>query len=93
MGIDLLMYTLMFLGHLVSVSLAMGIFISIFVKSRKKGFVFLAIYILLNIYTLTVGFDYSAVMGVGMLIIYIGIGLLAYFVIRKRLSNVATIDL
>lgn len=87
MGINILMYTVVFLGQLISVSLILAIFTSVFVKSRKQGLVFLTIYILLNIYSLIIGFKFSLVMGSGMLIIYICLGILTYFVIKKKLSN------
>ena len=87
MGINILMYTLVFIGQLISVSLILAIFTSVFAKSRKQGFVFLTIYLLLSIYSLTSGFKFSLVMGIGMLIIYICLGTLTYFVLKKKLSN------
>ncbi len=87
LGVNILMYTMVFLGQLISVSLILAIFTSVFVKSRKQGFVFLTIYILLNTYSLIIGFKFSLVMGCGMLIIYICLGILTYFVIKKKLSN------
>ncbi|WP_077617521.1 hypothetical protein [Bacillus sinesaloumensis] len=88
MNNDFLMYSLVLLSHLLSVGLILGIFTSIFVKSRKKGFVFLTIYILLSVYILITGFDFSVVIGSGMLFIYLVMGVLTYFVIkRKRLHE------
>lgn len=86
MGNSILMYSIFFLGHIVSVSLILAIFTTVFVNSRKRGFVFLTIYLLLSIYSLIVGFDYSAVMGSGMLVIYLVLGVLTYFVIKNKLS-------
>lgn len=83
----ILMYTMLLLGQLISASLTLAIITSVFVKSRKKGILFLTIYMLLNIYSLTFGFKLSTIMGSGMLIIYIGLGVLTYFVIKKKLSK------
>lgn len=82
-----LMYTILFLGHLISASLALAIITSIIVNSRKKGILFLTIYLLLNLYSLTIVFKISTLMGISMLMIYIGLGVLTYFVIKKKLSK------
>lgn len=82
-----LMYTILFLGHLISASLALAIITSIIVNSRKKGILFLTTYLLLNLYSLTIVFKISTLMGISMLMIYIGLGVLTYFVIKKKLSK------
>ncbi|MBD8028243.1 hypothetical protein H9636_16465 [Ureibacillus sp. Re31] len=82
-----LMYTILFLGHLISASLALAIITSIIVNSRKKGILFLTIYLLLNLYSLTIVFKISTLMGISMLMIYIGLGVLTYFVIKRKLSK------
>lgn len=82
-----LMYIMLFLGHLISASLALAIITSIIVNSRKKGILFLTIYLLLNLYSLTIVFKISTLMGISMLMIYIGLGVLTYFVIKKKLSK------
>lgn len=82
-----LMYTMLFLGHLISASLALAIITSVIVNSRKKGILFLTIYLLLNLYSLTIVFKISTIMGISMLMIYIGLGVLTYFVIKKKLSK------
>lgn len=82
-----LMYTMLFLGHLISASLALAIITSVLVNSRKKGILFLTIYLLLNLYSLTIVFKISTLMGISMLMIYIGLGVLTYFVIKKKLSK------
>lgn len=87
METNILMYTMLNIVQLISVSLILAIFTSVFVKSRKKGFVFLTIYILLSIYSLTTVFKFSVLMGSGMLIIYIGLAVVTYFVIKKKLSK------
>ena len=88
MGSDFLMYTLVFLGQLVSVSLIMAIFSSVFVRSRKKGYVFITIYLVLSINSLVLGFKTSPVLGSGLSVIYISLGVVTYFVIKKKLANI-----
>lgn len=84
---NILMYIMLFGSQLISASLIFAILTSVLVKSRKKGIVFLTIYILLILYSLTIGFEYSTIIGIGMLIIYISLGVLTYFVIQKKLSE------
>ena len=84
---NILMYTMLFFRQLISASLILAITTSMFVKNRKKGFVLLTLYIIQSIYSLNIGFKFSILMGSGMLIIYIGLGLLTYFVIKKKLSQ------
>ena len=84
---NILMFTMLILFQLVVVSLALAIFSSVFVKSRKKGLAFLTIYISLSIYSLYDVYKYSAILGSSMLAIYIILGIVTYFVIKKRLSN------
>jgi len=84
---NILMYSMLFLGQLISASLMLAIITSILVKSKKNGVLLLTIYILLNLYSLTIGFKFSTIMGSGMLIIYIGLGVITYFVIKKKLSK------
>lgn len=87
MGNNILMYTMLYLSQLIGASLALAIITSVFVKNRKTGILSLTIYVLLNIYSLTIGFKFSALMGSGMLIIYIGLGVLTYFAIKKKLPK------
>ncbi|MEK9198256.1 hypothetical protein SFC08_08380 [Lysinibacillus halotolerans] len=87
MEYDILMYIMLFLGQLICASLALAIITSVLLKSRKKGILFLTLYILLNLYSLTIVFKFSAIMGSGMLIIYIGLGVLTYFIFKKKLSK------
>lgn len=84
---NILMYTMLFISQLISASLILVITTSMFVKKRKKGILFLTLYIILSIYSLTIGFQFSTFMGSGMLIIYIGLSLLTYFDIKKKLSK------
>ncbi|WP_404427098.1 hypothetical protein LG296_14765 [Ureibacillus chungkukjangi] len=84
---NILMYIMLLGSQLISASLIFAILTSVLVKSRKKGILFLTIYILLVLYSLTIGFEYSTIMGIGMLIIYIGLGLLTYIVIKKKISK------
>ncbi len=84
---NILMFTLVILFQLMVTSLALAIFSSVFVKSRKKGLMFLIIYVLLSIYSLYDVYKYSVIMGSSMLFIYISLGVVTYFVIKKRLSN------
>lgn len=84
---DILLYIMLFLGQLICASLALAIITSVLVKSRKRGILFLTLYIILNLYSLTIVFKFSAIMGSGMLIIYIGLGVLTYFVFKKKHSK------
>lgn len=84
---NVLMFTMLILFQLVVVSLALAIFSSVYVKSRKKGLVFLTIYLSLSIYSLYDSYTYSTILGSSMLGIYIILGLVTYFVIKKKLSN------
>ena len=84
---NILMFTLVILFQLMVTSLALAIFSSVFVKSRKKGLIFLIIYVLLSIYSLYDVYKDSVIMGSSMLFIYISLGVVTYFVIKKRLSN------
>ena len=87
MEFNILMYIMLILSHLIFVSLILAIFTSVFVKSRKKGYVFLTIYILLSIYSLTTVFKDSLLLGTYMLIIYICLCVVTYIVIKKKLSK------
>lgn len=84
---DILMFTMLILFQLVVVSLAFAIFSSVFVKSRRKGLMFLTIYILLSIYSLYDVYKHSSILGSSMFVIYISLGVVTFFVIKKRLSN------
>lgn len=84
---NILMFTMVILFQLMVISLALAIFSSVFVKSRKKGLIFLIIYVLLSVYSLYDIYKYSVIMGSSMLFIYISLGVVTYFVIKKRLSN------
>ena len=84
---NMLMFTMLILFQLVVVSIALAIFSTVFVKSRKKGLLFLAIYVLLSIYNLSNAYQYSVMMGNSMLFIYMSLGVVTYFVIKKKLSN------
>lgn len=84
---NILMFTMVILFQLMVISLALAIFSSVFVKSRKKGLMFLTIYVLLSIYSIYDVYKYSAIIGSSMLFIYISLGVVTYFVIKKRLSN------
>ncbi|KGR78024.1 hypothetical protein CD29_12775 [Ureibacillus manganicus DSM 26584] len=86
---DVLMFIMVILVQLIFASLMLGIFTSYFVNSRKKGFVFLTIYLLLTINSLYSGYQYSAIVGTSIVLINIGLGIVSYFVIRKRLTNVS----
>ena len=84
---NILMFTMLILFQIVVVSLGFAIITSVFVKSRKKGLVSLTIYIFLSIYSLYDIYKYSWILGSSMFVIYISLGVVTYFVIKKRLSN------
>ena len=87
MDTDILMFTMLILFQLIVISIVLAIFSSVFVESRKKGLIFLTIYVLLSIYSLYDVYKDSVIMGSSMLFIYISLGVVTYFVIKKRLSN------
>ena len=86
MNQDLLIFTMIILFQLTVISLALAIFSSVFVKNRKKGFIFLIGYTLLSIYSLYNAYTHSIIMGNSMLFIYISLGIVTYFVIKRKLS-------
>lgn len=85
---DILMFIMLISVQLVVLSIALAIFSSLFMKSRKKGLIFLIIYILISIYNLFNAYAYSSIMGNSILIIYISSGIGTYFVLKKRISKV-----
>ena len=84
---NILMFTMLILFQLTVTSLVLAIFSSVFVQSRKKGLMLLTIYVLLSIYSLNGVYKYATIMGNIMLFIYISLGVVTYFVIKKRLAN------
>lgn len=84
---NILMFVMLVMFQLIVVSLVLAIFTSVFVRSRKKGFVFLTIFVLISIYNIWNVFEFSASMGSSVLFIYVCLGVVTYFVIKKRLSD------
>lgn len=84
---DVLMFVMLIIGLTISAGIILPIFISVYLKSRKKGIIFLAIYLLLIIYTLADIYKISVLMGNTAVFIYICFGVLTYFVLRKKRSN------
>ncbi|MGM0844954.1 MAG: hypothetical protein ACQEUT_08250 [Bacillota bacterium] len=90
MGFSMWMYITIFLAQLVGVSLGLAIFTSIYLKNRTKGFVFLAIIGLGNVYSLIQGFNASVIIGIGMVVILICLTLVTYFILQQRIENEVT---
>lgn len=84
MEFNILMYIMLILSHVIFISLLLAIFTSVYMKNRKKGYVFLTIYTLLSIYSLNTVFKVSMLLGIFILVIYICLGVATYFVIKKK---------
>ncbi len=90
MDFSIWMYITIFLAQLVGVSLGLAIFTSIYLKNRTKGFVFLAIIGLGNVYSLIQGFNASIIIGIGMVLIFICLTLVTYFILQQKIENEVT---
>jgi zinc transporter ZupT len=90
MDFSIWMYITIFLTQLVGVSLGLAIFTSIYLKNRTKGFVFLAIIGLGNVYSLIQGFNASIIIGIGMVVIFICLTLVTYFILQQKIENEVT---
>ncbi|MGM0845095.1 MAG: hypothetical protein ACQEUT_08970 [Bacillota bacterium] len=90
MDFSIWMYITVFLSQLVGVALAFAIFTSIYLKNKAKGLVSLAITFLLVTYSLIQGFNASIILGVGMMIIIIGLSIVTYFMLQKKMKNEVT---
>lgn len=86
------MYIMFFFGYLIGASLIVAIFTSVFVKNRKKGYLFLIIYLLYSIYTLNEVYKFSVIIGSIGVVVYIGLGIVTYFVIKKRLAKQTEVE-
>lgn len=87
---DLMFGTMLFVVHLISVSLILAIFSFLFVKSAIKGSILLAIAMASSVYTLSIAFEFSPVLGCAILAMYICMGTLTFFHMKgKRAAQAA----
>ncbi|MFD2924775.1 hypothetical protein [Halobacillus naozhouensis] len=84
MNSDIVFYSTAFIGHLIAFSLALVIFSTIFLHHKNKGYMILTAIIILNVYTLIIGFEFSTRMGLGFALIDGCIGTVTYLVIRRK---------
>lgn len=85
---DILLYLLFFAGYTVILGLLLMVFISAFFRSKIKSMFLLLLFILINVFNLNTGFDFSTVMGVGMIVILVVLSILALIIISNRLRSV-----
>lgn len=81
---DLLFGTMLFVVHLISVTLGLAIFASLFIKSAIKGVILLAIAMASSVYTLSIAFEFSAVLGYAILLMYVCMGILTFFNVKSK---------
>lgn len=84
MNSDILMFVMLILFKLIVISLALAIFSSIFIQNRKKGLLFLAAIALFSTYSIYNGYQFSVAMGSGILFLYVSLGVVTYFALKKR---------
>lgn len=81
---DLLFGTMLFVVHLISVTLVLAIFSSLFLKSAAKGVILLAIAMVSSVYILSAAFEFSAVLGYAILLMYACMGILTFFNVKGK---------
>ncbi|WP_113929456.1 hypothetical protein [Bacillus sp. P14.5] len=84
MNISTGMFLMMTASHLIQVSLLMAIFSSIYLKSKRNGYFSLVFIFVLYWFQLFRGFSISYVLGISFLIIIIAMGIVSFFVIRRK---------
>lgn len=81
---DLLFGTMLFVVHLISVTLGLAIFASLFLKSAVKGAILLATAMVSSVFTLLIAFEFSAVLGYAILLMYVCMGILTFFNVKSK---------
>ncbi|WP_422124403.1 hypothetical protein DHX103_06165 [Planococcus sp. X10-3] len=84
---DFMVGSMLFVVHLITVSLAFGILSSIFVRNARNGYIFLTVILLSGAYTLSVVFDFSVALGYSILFMYLCLGILTYFNIKRKKAH------
>ncbi|WP_163528844.1 hypothetical protein [Halobacillus ihumii] len=87
MNSDIVFYSTTFIGHLVAFSLALVIFSTTFFQRKKRSYWILSAIIVFNLYTLIIGFEFSALMGIGFLIIDFCIAVVTYGAMRMKVAK------
>lgn len=78
------MYVAIFIIQVILVSLALAIFSSVFMKSRKKGYISIFIIALFFISQVINGFNASIFLGFSILITILSLSTITYFVIKRK---------
>ncbi|MYL70641.1 hypothetical protein GLW00_07260 [Halobacillus litoralis] len=81
---SIIMYIGLFIAQIIGVTLAAIIFISIFSKSRKKGWIILSFLSALLVFQLIQGFNISIAMGTGMVIIDLFVIVAAFLTLKQK---------
>ncbi|UOQ48758.1 hypothetical protein MUN88_00940 [Gracilibacillus caseinilyticus] len=87
MEFNIWMYVTVYIAQLIGAFLALAIFSSVFIESRKRGYLYLASICVGMINALILGFSASTVMGIGMLIINVCLLVVAYFDTKKKMNK------
>ncbi|KMJ57247.1 hypothetical protein AB685_17765 [Bacillus sp. LL01] len=80
------MYLTIFISQVIMVSLALTIFSSLYIKSRKKGYIFISIIALLFIFQIINSFNTSIFLGFSILITILILSTVTYLIKRKKES-------
>jgi hypothetical protein len=82
---NMLWGAILLICHLVTTTLALAIFSSIFRKNTKRGYIFLALLICMGAMTLFNVFNYSIVVGFILCLMYLSLGIITYFSLKKAI--------
>ncbi|WP_456272188.1 hypothetical protein [Bacillus sp. AK031] len=77
-------YSVSFITHIIPVSLALAILMSVYMKSKRNGLILLLVFMVLHYYTLSLAFEDSALLGTGFLLIDIVLAIAAYYTIQRK---------
>jgi hypothetical protein len=80
---NMLWGAILLICHLVTTTLALAIFSSIFRKNTKRGYIFLVLLICMGAMTLFNVFNYSIVVGFILCLMYLSLGIITYFSLKK----------
>lgn len=81
---EILILVMVAIGQFGTMGIAIAIFASIFLKNRKKGYLFLAVLLTANIYTLIIMFGFSATFGYVTLWVDICLAAGGYLIIKWK---------
>jgi hypothetical protein len=84
---DVLWGGILLIGHLITTTLALAIFSSIFRENRKKGYIFFVLLICMGAVTLFNVFTYSIAVGFLLCLMYLSLGIITYFSLKNAITN------